>query len=68
MKNEIDKESIVTALKTIKQVCMRNVTDDYGSCAKTCPFGYGEGTCCINDLIPSNWKINTEESMWKALL
>lgn len=63
----VDAKSIVTSLKIISQVCEDNFKDN-GECAKTCPLGYGDSTCCVNNLVPGNWKINDSAPVWKALL
>ena len=63
----VDAQSIVTSLKIIQTVCEDNFKGN-GDCAKACPLGYGDCTCCVNDLIPANWKINSSAPVWKALL
>lgn len=52
---EVNEESIITALKIIKQVCEDNRSDH-----TKCPFSVGgdkKFSCGITDLEPDNWNI-----------
>lgn len=56
----MDKEKIIDALKTIRDVC-----DD--STCTDCPFGR-DYHCMIKEYDPVEWMVNEKDEKWYALL
>ena len=59
----MDKEKILSALQTIKDVCTEQV-EGVDIC-NNCPLGDGGGGCKISDEIPKHWRIGPTE-VWRA--
>lgn len=63
--DNIDAPKLLTALKTIKDVC-----NYYSPDCKLCPLRTESGTRCIftTELLPFEWKINTNlPTEWRAI-
>ena len=55
------REEILNALHVIKDTCGDEMID-----CDNCPFGDDEDLCRLKRTIPTNWRINEEDNVWRA--
>lgn len=57
----MNNEELINALTIIHNECDANLR------CQNCPFGDKNGVCKITDSAPSNWLVNKDEDIWRAL-
>lgn len=57
----MEKEKILKALETIKEVCEGERT------CSTCPLRDWDNDCLFNGPAPCHWEINYDDKPWKAI-
>lgn len=53
------KEEIIKMLGALKEICASNICAD-------CPFGNEEESCVFENFVPSDFRINEEDAIWRA--
>lgn len=59
---KINRDEILDALRTLKEVCTAQGTDE--TCCHHCPLS--DGSSCMIEGAPECWELNDPEKDWKA--